>query len=67
MLPHLRDVLTDLGCVVVPAMVAVPVAHTAFDEADHLRDANIAAYLNKAMAQFAAEVRLRAPSQRIAA
>ena len=63
MLPHLRDVLGDLGCIVVPTSVAVPVAHEAFDAEGGLVNAATAGFLARAAAEFVAEVRLRATAR----
>jgi chromate reductase len=64
MLPHLRDVLADLGTIVIPAAVAVPVAHAAFDGDGALGSAKTAAFLERTMAAFADELRLRARQDR---
>lgn len=61
MLPHLRDVLVDLGCSVIPSMVAIPVSDKAFGPDGHLLDAQPAAFLENAMSEFVAEIRLRKP------
>ncbi len=59
MLPHLRDVLVDLGCVVIPSMVAIPVASQAFGADGRLLNPQAATFLDQAMVQFASEIRLR--------
>jgi NAD(P)H-dependent FMN reductase len=59
MLPHLRDVLVDLGCVVVPTLVAVAKASEAFDSDGRLLSSLSATALGRAMTEFADEVRLR--------
>lgn len=59
MLPHLREVLVDLGCVVIPSMVAVPVAHQAFSADGRVLNLQTTAFLDQAMSEFADEIRLR--------
>ena len=65
MLPHLRDVLVDLGCVVTTQSVAVPVSHQAFDADDRLIADASSAFLARAMAELATEIRLRAPMRAV--
>jgi chromate reductase, NAD(P)H dehydrogenase (quinone) len=47
MLPHLRDVLVDLGVLVLPASVAIPVAHRAFTPEGRLLDPQSDAHLGR--------------------
>ena len=65
MLPHLRDVLVDLGCVVTTQSVAVPVSHQAFDADDRLIADASSTFLARAMAELATEIRLRAPMRAV--
>jgi len=60
MLPHLRDVLVDLGSGVIPPTVAVPTAQNAFDAEGNLVNPKTAAFVAKAMAVFAEELHTRA-------
>lgn len=56
MLPHLRDVLVDLGCIVIPSTVAVPFADRAFDAEGELLNAQAAALLDQVMFELSHEI-----------
>lgn len=62
MLPHLRSALVELGGVVIPSMVAIPVADKAFGGDGRLLDAELTTLLDQALIEFASEIRLRRAS-----
>jgi hypothetical protein len=69
MLPHLRDILVDLGVHVLPQMVAVPMAEQAFGADGALLLPASQAYLALSMRRFVSELALRdsAPGRQAAA
>ena len=54
-LVHLRAILGNIGVIVLPDQVAIPVAHEVFDDAGHMKDekkAKQVAALAKALVDF---------------